>query len=128
MSRSYSFDVAGVTYKGETASAKSQFEALHIIGSTPIVSSLKDGVSDMGAVVLILQLSMDKINRLMELLVVDHVIRKEDEIPVGENLFQEDIQDYYLLLSKAMRENLKNFWKLRRPTEKDAKAAEPSKG
>lgn len=126
--REYKITVGGRRYTGVTASAKNQFKALHIVGSSTVITALKDGFSDMGSVIQLLQLPMEKIEELYELLVMDSVKREEDEIPVAENLFHENIQDYYLLLVKVMRENLQNFWKLRRPEGKDADQAEPQKG
>jgi hypothetical protein len=45
-------------------------------------------------------------------------------VPVGENLFQDNPQDFYLLVGRALVENLSPFWQLRKAT--DASSAEQS--
>lgn len=124
MSRGYSLTIDGSEYEGSTASAKEQFEALHLIGNTVILTGLKERTTDMGLVVLILQLPLEKVERLVDLLMKKYVFRASDKVPVGENLFGDDVQNYYLLLGYVLRENLRNFWKLRLQTE-DAKKAGP---
>ena len=113
--RSYSITIDGKSYNGTTASAKNQFEALHIAGKYGLVVHLKDDISDMASVTLLLQIPFEEVNRLVALLITDQV--KFGEVPVAENLFVDNIQNYYLLLAKVMYENLGNFWKLRPPTK-----------
>lgn len=119
--REFEIEIDGKAYKGVTASAKNQFEALHIAGRTGLVALLRNDPQDMSLVALILQIPFDDVNRLINLLVKD-CVTTSDAIPVAENLFRDDIQNYYLLLAYTIKENLGNFWKLRHQT--DAKAAE----
>lgn len=116
MPREYVFEVGAEEYKGTTASAKDQFEALHVAMRTTLVSILDDKEhSEMAVVGFFARVDFDDLQKLVRLLVNDKVVRRSDEVPVYENLFQDRIQDYYLLVYHALRENLGGFWQLRRP-------------
>lgn len=125
MARTYTVEVGGLDYRGSTANAKNQFEALHIAMRTGVVVHLKDQPSDMALVAMLGSIQYDDLKRLVGLLVKDNLQREDDNVPVAENLFGDNIQDYYLLIGHAIRENLSPFWKLRRPTESKAGATEP---
>lgn len=120
MARQYTVEIDGQRYQGATASAKNQFEALHIAGRTGLVAMLKSDASEMSMVALILQIPFADVQRLIELLVKGQVVREADNVPVAENLFGDAIHNYYLLLAHALRENLAGFWQLRRPTTEGA--------
>lgn len=124
MARQYTVEIDGQRYDGTTASAKNQFEALHIAGRTGLVAMLKSDASEMSMVALILQIPFADVQRLVDLVVKDCITREADNVPVAENLFGDAIHNYYLLLAHALRENLAGFWQLRRPT--GAEAAEQS--
>lgn len=126
MSREYTFTVADTEYKGTTASAKAQFEAMHIALRTSIMSILDESkeFSEMGVVGFFGGVEYDEVEKIVKLLVTDKVVRREDDVPVGMNLFGDHIEQYYLVVFHALRENLGGFWQLRRPT--GAKAAEPT--
>ena len=118
MARDYLFTIDGTEYKGRTASAKNQFEAMHIALRTALMSILDEDkdYSEMGVVGFFARVQFDEIEKLMQLLVNDYVVRREDEVPVGANLFSDHMEQYYLVLYHALRENLGGFWQLRRPT------------
>lgn len=120
MARQYTVEIDGQRYQGATASAKNQFEALHIAGRTGLVALLKPDAADMSLVTLLLQIPFADVQRLIELLVKGQVVREADNVPVAENLFGDAIHNYYLLLAHALRENLAGFWQLRRPTTEGA--------
>lgn len=122
MTREFKMTVGGSAYVGHTASAKNQLEALHVSGRTGLITVLKDKVSDMAIVAMLLTIPYEDVRRLSELVLTDKVVT-EDKKPVAENLFADDIQNYYLLLGYTLRCNLKNFWKLRR--QKEDEATEP---
>ena len=124
MARQYTVEIDGQRYQGATASAKNQFEALHIAGRTGLVALLKPDAADMSLVTLLLQIPFADVQRLIELLVKGQVVREADNVPVAENLFGDAIHNYYLLLAHALRENLAGFAYIRRPT--GAEAAEQS--
>jgi hypothetical protein len=124
--RTVQIEVGGVEYECNTAPAKNQFEALHIAMRTGMVANLQGEPSDMAIVAMMGALSYDDLNRLITLLVKDCAKRSEDNVEVAENLFQDNIQDYYLLVGRLVKENLAPFWKLRRPTAESQGTAEQS--
>lgn len=124
--RGFQEEVGGVLYNCNTAPAKQQFEALHIAMRTGIVANLTGEPTDMALAAMLGGLSYDDLNRLITLVVKDCAKREEDGVEVAENLFQDNIQDYYLLIGRMVKENLAPFWKLRRPTENSQGAAEQS--
>jgi hypothetical protein len=121
--RAFEIEIAGKIYKGSTASAKNQFEALHIAGFAGLIIALKDNVSDMAVVSQLLVMPFNDVQRIVDLLVKD-LLFCADKVPVAENLFADNIQDYYLLIAKTAKENLGNFWQLCRPEKPDNQAAE----
>lgn len=118
MPRTYTTEVGGIDYRGDTAPAKDQFEALHIAMRTGLIAHIRGEPSDMALVAMMGGLKYEDVKRLVQLLVKDKIQRDEDSVPVAENLFGDNIQDYYLLIGNAIRENLSPFWKLQRPTTK----------
>ena len=124
MARTYTVEVGGIEYKGDTAPAKDQFESLHIAMRTGLVAHLRDEPSEMALVAMMGGLTYDDVKRLVQLLVSNRIQRAEDSVPVAENLFGDNIQDYYVLIGRAVQENLGNFWKLHRPNTKPV-AVEP---
>lgn len=116
--RQYQCEIDGQTYEGQTASAKEQFEALHIVLRTGVIATLQEDTSDMGLVASFAMLKFEDIQRLQKLLLEGKVNR--DGIPVGQNLFRDNIEQLYLLLAYSLRENLGGFWKLRRQSEEAA--------
>lgn len=125
MARAYTVEIDGESYAGETASAKSQFEALHIAGRTGLVAMLKSDAADMSMVALLLQIPFADVQRLSDLMVKGSIKRQSDTAPVAENLFVDAIQNYYLLIAMALRENIGPFWELRRQTESPAAGLTP---
>jgi len=115
MARQFTVEIGDHEYEGTTASAKNQFEALHIAMRTGLVASFRDDAQDMSKVAVLGGLAFDDVKKLESLLVADKVER--DKVPVASNLFGDDIQDYYLLIYEVIKENLGGFWKLRRPTD-----------
>ena len=124
MARDYSIKIGDEHYRGTTASAKSQIEALHIAMRTALVSIL-DGRdhSEMGIVTFMGGVSFEDLDKLDELLIKGQLKRDSDDAPVGRNLFADEPQNFFLLLFHVCRENLEGFWQLRRPTS-NAGAAE----
>lgn len=114
--KEYTIDIGGESFSGVSASAQSQMEALHIAMRTGLVGTLQQDHSDMGMVVAMGALSWEDVKSLQDLLVKDCVTRDSDQVPVGVNLFRDNVQDYYLLMMRCVQENLAGFWRLRRPT------------
>lgn len=123
MAREFGIEIDGTRYTGTTASAKDQFEALHIAMRTGLVASLKADAREMSKVAVFGGLQYADVQKIHDLLVKGRVYH--GEVPVAENLFGDDIQNYYLLMYEVIRENIGGFWKLRRPTD-EKQAAEPT--
>lgn len=128
MARPFTVESGGVEFKGSTAPAKAQIEMLHIAGRTGLIVSLQEKASDMALVVALTQIRPEDFTALRKLCFVagkeDLVLRAADNVPVGENLFQDSPQDFYLLVGRALVENLGPFWQLRKAT--DDSSAEPT--
>lgn len=105
-------------YKGETASAADQLQALHIACNSNLVLALKGEEEDMSLVIILMRLEWDQLNQLEALLLRDKVTR--DGLPVARNMFRDNIQEYCLLLGRAAQKNLANFYSLRSGAEKAA--------
>lgn len=110
---SFEINVNGVEYRGETAPATKQWEALHICLNSRLVLGIKDSVSDQALVMMVMSVPRDDLKRLESLLIKELVIRGEDDVPVGLNLFKDSIQNYALLLGEVVRANLSGFYELR---------------
>lgn len=111
--RSYSFEVDGKKYVGTTAAATDQFEALHLVGRTGLLGVIRDTAQAEAVVVVMLgTLSLEDLKRLVALLVTDKVLTAES-VPIAENLFQDSIENYYLIIAMVVLENLRGFSKLR---------------
>lgn len=122
MANEFTLTVGGQTFTGTTASAKAQMEALHVAMRTNLILMLRsENPSEMGLVSAMGGVDYEDVQKLISL-VVEGCIKRSDGVPVAENLFRDSIQDYYLLIMYALRENVGPFWQLRRPTE--ARAAE----
>lgn len=119
----FTVEVAGVEYRGETAPATKQWDALHLALNSKLVLGIKEGVSDQALVMMLMSMNRDDISRLDSLLVRDHVTRESDGVPVASNLFRDEIQNYALLLGRVASENLKGFYSLR-ASNGSAEAAE----
>jgi hypothetical protein len=120
MARAFTCVAGDVEFKGSTAPAKAQIEMLHIAGRTGLITSIQQGFSDLGLVLALTQIHQEEFAALRKLCFVagkeDLVVRASDNVPVGENLFQDNPQDFYLLVGRALVENLSPFWQLRKAT------------
>lgn len=109
----FTVEVDGVEYRGETAPATKQWDALHLALNSKLVLGIKEGVSDQALVMMLMSMSRDDLSKLESLLLKDQVTRESDGLPVASNLFRDEIQNYALLLGKVASENLKGFYTLR---------------
>ncbi|RNM07701.1 phage tail assembly chaperone [Dickeya undicola] len=118
MGRRIEIEIDGVTYSGATASAKDQLEMIQISASSSILPALSDGVSDMALVSCLAATDSNSLARLIVLCIKNgKIVRDSDEAPVAENLFQDTIHSYLMLLGRVLRENVGNFWQLNAKTE-----------
>lgn len=118
MARNIEIEINEVSYTGQTASAKDQIELLQIATANGILPVLKAGASEMALAASIASLDAHSLKRVKELaLTGGNVIRATDSVPVAENLFQDQIQFYMLLLGRVVQENIGPFWSLSLITE-----------
>lgn len=117
MARTYKITAGGAEYIGTTAPAKAQIEMLRIAGRSGLIAAIQEGSTDMSVVVALTQVHPSDFAELRKLCFEsggeDLVLREADKVPVGENLFQDNPQNFYLLVGRAIGENLGNFWQLR---------------
>jgi len=122
MARSITLIIGGVEYGGTTAPAKAQEEMLHLAVNTGLISFLSDKnpSGDAELVMALLRAPYDAIQRLTALSLrngaADLILRDDGQgnvvLPIGPNLFQDNIHFYYLLVANVLRENLKGFFVL----------------
>ncbi|MCR9028328.1 hypothetical protein NXA99_07245 [Citrobacter amalonaticus] len=118
MARNIEVEINEVTYTGQTSSAKDQIEMLQIATANGVLPVLKANVSDMALAASIASLDAHSLKRVKELaLNGGKIIRLPDNAPVAENLFQDQIHFYMLLLGRVMQENIGPFWSLSLGTE-----------
>ncbi|MFE8049313.1 hypothetical protein [Brenneria goodwinii] len=123
MGRKIEVEIDGVSYSGATPSAKDQLEMLQIVTKNGILPALGDGATDMGLAVALASADTLSLNRLKDLCIKNgKIVRDADSIPVAENLFQDQIQNYLLLLGRVLKENIGPFWKLSAGSENGASA------
>ncbi|EHD21778.1 MULTISPECIES: phage tail assembly chaperone [Brenneria] len=121
MGRKIEVEIDGVTYSGATPSAKDQLEMLQIATKNSVLPALGDSASDMGLAVALASMDALSLNRLKELCIKNgKIVRDADSIPVAENLFQDQIQNYLLLLGRVLKENIGPFWTLSAGSENGA--------
>lgn len=122
MARQLKFQIAGVEYGGTTAPARAQEEMLHLAVNVGLISFLSDKnpSGDAELVIALLRAPFEALQRLTALALrndkADLVLRDDGHgnvvLPIGPNLFQDNIQYYYLLVAYVLRENLKGFFEL----------------
>ncbi|WP_315707400.1 hypothetical protein [Brenneria uluponensis] len=123
MGRKIEVEIDGVMYSGATASAKDQLEMLQLATKNGILPALGEGSSDMGLVVSLASADTLALNRLKELCIKNgNIVRDGDGVPVAENLFQDSVHNYLLLVGLLLRENVGPFWRLSAGSENGAEA------
>lgn len=123
MGRRIEIEIDGVLYTGATPSAKDQLEMLQIATKNGVLPALGETASDMGLAVALANMDALSLNRLKDLCIKNgKIVRDADSIPVAENLFQDAIQNYLLLLGRVLKENIGPFWKLSAGSENGASA------
>lgn len=119
---SYDIQIEDQRFQGETASARDQFEALHIVaGTSMIIAVQQTEMSDKAASMSLLNMPWDSVQKIERLLVRDRVKREDDDVPVANNLFHDDPAGYALLITKVIRANLSDSFTRLRGDEKSAK-------
>jgi len=119
----YEFTIGETEYSGETASAKEQYEALHIALNSQLVLGLKDEITEKGLVLALMSLRWDELQKIEKLLVKGKVTQAADDVPVAQNLYRDNPAGWALLVGKVCQANLSNFYNL--SGGKSANAGEP---
>jgi hypothetical protein len=118
MSRRIEIQINQEVYVGDTAPARDQVEMLNIASRYNLLPIVRDDMGEMGAVAVIATLEMTLIERLKKLGVSGGgVIRSSDNVPVSENMFQDEPHLFLLLIAKVLKENIGPFWQLSKNEE-----------
>lgn len=112
MGRSIEVIINEVAYVGVTAPAKDQVEMMQLASHNGLLPAMAANVSDMALMASMAALDGMSLNRL-KVICLKNMIRQADSIPVAENLFQDEIHFYLVLLGKVLRENIGPFWQLK---------------
>ncbi|TNV22828.1 hypothetical protein FH968_01940 [Buttiauxella sp. B2] len=118
MARKIEITVNNVLYTGDTAPARDQLEILNIISQNSLLPLMDKKVGDMTIAATLSTLNMGATQRLTELAIgKGGIIRSTDTVPVAENMFQDEIHLFLVLLGRVVEENIGPFWQLK-PEEK----------
>lgn len=113
MGRKIEIKINDVMYDGDTAPARDQLEMLTIASQNMMLPVLAKGVSDMALVAAFSSLNISTIERLKDLVIKKGEFRRSaDGVPVAENIFQDEVHLFLLLMGRAVEENIGPFWKL----------------
>ncbi|MCC8375897.1 hypothetical protein GPY51_21965 [Photorhabdus laumondii subsp. laumondii] len=125
MGRKIEIEINGTTFSGATSSAKDQLEMLQIVAREGILPVMSDNSTEMGLAVSLATADASSLNRLKELCIKSgKIVRDADNVPVAENLFQDEVQNYLVLLGKVLKENIGPFWTLSAGSENGAEVAQ----
>jgi len=113
MGRNISVEINDVIYSGATAPAKDQVEMLQIASRCGLLPAISDTMTYMGLVASLASVDTVNLNRLKVLCLTNgKIIRQIDDVPVAENLFQDEAHNFLVLIGKVLKENIGPFWQL----------------
>ncbi len=113
MSRNIEVKINEVTYVGSTASAKDQVEMLQIASRCGLLPAISDSVTAMGVVASLAAVDTSSLNRLKVLCLTNgNIVRQSDNVPVAENMFQDEAHNFLVLIGRVLKENIGPFWQL----------------
>ncbi|HFK4650164.1 TPA: phage tail assembly chaperone, partial [Serratia marcescens] len=113
MGRNISVEINDVIYSGATASAKDQVEMLQLASQCGLLPAISDTVTNMGLAASLSAVDAASFNRLKMLCLTNgKIVRQIDNIPVAENLFQDEIHNFMVLVGRVLKENIGPFWQL----------------
>lgn len=113
MARKIEIQINNEVYVGDTAPARDQVEMLNIASRYNLLPIVRDDMGEMGAVAVVATLEMTLIERLKKLGVSGGgFVRSTDNVPVSENMFQDEPHLFLLLIAKILKENIGPFWQL----------------
>ena len=123
----YEFELGDVAYSGETASAKDQWQAYHIVANSRLIIGVqeRDTLAEKALSVIVMSLPWDELQKLEKLLVKGKVKREEDGVEVGLNLFRDDMPTYSVMIARVCQENFtEGFGRLSGSNSKGADAGQ----
>lgn len=113
MGRNIETEINDVTYSGVTAPAKDQVEMLQIASRCGLLPAISDTVTNMGLVASLASVDTGNLNRLKVLCLTNgKIVRQADDVPVAENLFQDEAHNFLVLIGRVLKENIGPFWQL----------------
>ncbi|HDL7709696.1 hypothetical protein [Yersinia bercovieri] len=113
MGRQIEVVIGDTLFSGATSPARDQVEMLQIAAKSGLLPAINPNVTAMGMAASLASIDMMSLNRLKELCFKNgSIVRQSDNIPVGENLFQDEAHNYLVLLGRVLRENIGPFWQL----------------
>ena len=113
MARKIEIQINSEVYVGDTSPARDQVEMLSIATQNGLLPYLTKNVKDMTIVSGIAGLNTMTFERLKELVIrKGEFKRASDNVPLSENLFQDQVHFFLLLLGRALAENVGPFWNL----------------
>ncbi|EOD4105835.1 hypothetical protein ACULTK_004527 [Yersinia enterocolitica] len=114
MGRQIEVVIGDTLFRGATSPARDQVEMLQIAAKAGLLPAINPNVTAMGMAASLASIDMMSLNRLKELCFKNgSIVRQSDNIPVGENLFQDEAHNYLVLLGQVLRENIGPFWQLK---------------
>ncbi|EPN2806517.1 hypothetical protein ACTWOG_004247 [Serratia marcescens] len=113
MARNIEVKINEVTYVGSTASAKDQVEMLQIASRCGLLPAISASVTPMGVVASLAAVEASSLNRLKVLCLTNgNIVRQSDNVPVAENMFQDEAHNFLVLIGGVLKENIGPFWQL----------------
>ncbi|PJG60974.1 hypothetical protein CV016_20220 [Yersinia kristensenii] len=114
MGRQIEVVIGDTLFRGATSPARDQVEMLQIAAKSGLLPAINPNVTAMGMAASLASVDTMSLNRLKELCFNSgNIVRQSDNIPVGENLFQDEAHNYLVLLGQVLRENIGPFWQLK---------------
>lgn len=118
MARKIEIQINNEVYVGDTAPARDQVEMLNIASRFNLLPIVREDMGDMGAVAVIATLEITLIDRLKKLCITGGGLKRlTDNVPVSENLFQDEPHLFLLIIAKVLKENIGPFWQLSKNEE-----------
>ncbi|QJU39665.1 hypothetical protein [Serratia marcescens] len=113
MARNIEVKINDIPYVGSTASAKDQVEMLQIASRCGLLPAISDNVTPMGVVASLAAVEASSLNRLKVLCLTNgNIVRQSDNVPVAENMFQDEAHNFLGLIGGVLKENIGPFWQL----------------
>lgn len=125
MARQIEAGIGDELFTGYTASARDQVEMLQIAARNGLLPAVAPNVSDFALLTVVATVGDDQLERLKTLCLKNgNIVRQRDNVPVAENLFQDEAHNYLLLIGRILRENIGPFWQLNSNENSEVTAAD----